>query len=398
MKRSPFSNARKRRQRLKNGPPRLSGHLRLERLDRRMLLSVLDFADSTVAEQVTDHSGTQQSPAQQLPFGDGLFSVGVEAELADSTELDAYSTVLDQSGELRVAFEAGDPTDQQFAALAAGPDDLAYFVSNSSLWRQNPTTEELPATLLASVGDLASAAGVTAGELVITDLVVMEAATQGQTGEIATDVLLVMADSGKVLKVDSENNITVEIEVTTEAGGSSASLSEIAIDADGTVYVADAVTSTVLKITASQDGGALDTIAVYTADTLLRTDLTNVTVLAQSTATEFMGNSLVVGSGDYAPQTGEEQVFFISQLGADAGGEGTVTRAAVNEDGSTVFTTFFDQGQDDLDPSALVIDTSAQGLFGNLMYMGTFGPSMGNEQDATVYGIDSNGDKSDFVT
>jgi hypothetical protein len=124
---------------------------------------------------------------------------------------------------------------------------------------------------------------------------------------------------------------------------------------------------------------------------------TPTTVIAQ-TQGDFQVNSLVVGSGDYAQA--DYQAFYLTQLGSNFGGDGSITRVKISQadPNEVVFDQFFtpDPNQQSLNPSALVLDTT--GKFSGKMFMGTFGPSLGDEHDGQVYQVAPDGSISLFAT
>ncbi|MBN2131964.1 MAG: hypothetical protein JW741_20855, partial [Sedimentisphaerales bacterium] len=64
------------------------------------------------------------------------------------------------------------------------------------------------------------------------------------------------------------------------------------------------------------------------------------------------------------------------------------------------FTRLFEpnDSQQDLNPSALAIDDSPSALFGGLLFMGTFGPSLGDDFDGQIYAVSPQGQIAPFIT
>ncbi|MBN1844553.1 MAG: hypothetical protein JW810_02640, partial [Sedimentisphaerales bacterium] len=124
------------------------------------------------------------------------------------------------------------------------------------------------------------------------------------------------------------------------------------------------------------------------------------TILAE-TDDDFMVNSLVAGSGAYA--VSGKDAFYLGQLGPAFGGSGGITRILVNplDAEDVTFEDFFTPAAEDLNllnPSALALDISGDSPFGQFLYMGTFGPSLGDDFDGEVYVVDAGGQISPFVT
>ena len=279
-----------------------------------------------------------------------------------------------------------------------------------SLWRRDLGEGSATGELVASVVDLAAAVGVEAADLVVSGIAVLDSEEVLVSVAGKGELLVVGVDDGSVrVLIDSAAIIGVTGEVIAEVGA-------LAVDPAGVIYVADEVSGSILQISpvASIDGQEITYEAAYftTAEDIGAASEVNIkpwletgtvsmsgTALAQASAEAlFAPNSLVIGSGVYGQEG--EFVYYVTQLGSTGSGEGGITRIVANEDEPTeaTFESFFDEAGSGLtlDPSALVLDVG--GAFGNLMYMGTFGASMGDDFDGTVYSVDAEGNISEFVT
>lgn len=379
--------------------------LEVERLDNRLLLSVLDFAD-TIIDEIEPNDTSEN--AQVLPFGGDISGVGINGAVSDTGDIDIFSwSGLEGTNiELRMDITAGGG-DLDITAASIGPDNLAYFISNNSLWHQTTVGPNAAVSQLASAATLAAAAGVDAGELVVSDLATLPGG----------EVLVITPHDVSVLLVDTEGNATAVVtsaEIQAVTGEVTTAPLAISADGESNFYLAETIAGGVIKGVASGNG-AETTFALewYTTDTILgeaiqrdvleQIDEFRVTLPQTSLAETdgaFTANSLVIGSGAFGPTGEEGQVFYTTQLGANYDGDGSITRIVANEDdpSSAVFTQFFapGEGQEDLNPSALVLDT-AGGAFGGKMYMGTFGPSLGDDQDGEIYVVEADGQISKLV-
>ena len=189
-------------------------------------------------------------------------------------------------------------------------------------------------------------------------------------------------------------------------------MASIAVDPEGRIYLAEQVSGAVLVLD-RQPGGDSYEISIFTAgDTLsvtvqdeiteeLEDGITRMptTVMAQAEG-DFQVNALVLGEGGYGLDGFD--VYYLSQLGEEFDGDGSIIRIRIKRDdpNTVLIDKFFepDETQLELNPSALVFDESAGGVFGNKMYLGTFGASLGDDFDGSVYVVDENGVISSFVT
>jgi len=394
--------------------PKLPSGLQVEALENRLLLSVLDdFADEIIPEEEPN----DLSYGQEVTFdiANEIYAVGIEAVLSSGGDVDNYNFDLSAGGPLELFMEATGEGDQGFTSLAAGPDNRAYFTNSNNVWvawYQSAANGGVLYDLWAPRGVLADAANLSEEEVVVSDLAVTSAG----------EVLVTLSGSGDILSVDTGQDVSliVTTEEITALTGQTVDLVSIAVDGEGVIYVADDVSGAVVQLTEDIDETYNPTYYASNADIIsgLREEIldditshvsdTPLEVIAQAEeGTAFLPNSLVWGSGDYA--ISGYDVYYLTMLGAGYQGDGTVTRVLVNPDDpeDVIFGKFFDPEQsevtsdEDLDPltlnpSALVMDTS--GDFGNQLYMGTFGPSLGDDKDGRIFVVDEFGDLTEFVT
>jgi len=351
-----------------------------------------------VAEQ---ESNDTPETAQVLDFIDDILAIGVEGSLGSGQDVDIYRFFVETDGQIELKFTVGQVQDQAITALTAGTDHWVYFIANNSLWRKDTSQEStLPEFLLGSA-PLAGAAGIAVDAFAVHDLAVTN---DGM-------LLMTISGSGGILAVDLDNGFAVSLVLSTEditavTGVEDPNLVEIEVDGQGRIYAADQASRSVLQIAADYS-----TVQYYTAGTILaeaverdmtaeqKTGVTAIpaTIMAQ-TEDKFVVNSLVIGRGTYA--VSGQEVFYTTQLSASRGGSGGITKVIANADepDQAEFSLLFDPNDeyDTINPSALVLDTG--GTFGNLMYIGTFGPSLGNELDGTIYQVNSLGQISEFIT
>ena len=381
--------------------------------------SVLDFADQVVAElEQNDTPETAQNLADI--FSPDVLSVGVQAALDADTDVDVFRLTVADEDRLELRFEILETSDKTITALAAGPDNLAYFVAQNGLWVADPNQPDQAAVLLASRSDLAQALDLPADAAVLIADITLIGQPQPEQDQTPLSVALALAgeaDTGatNLLALDvATNNLSLLIsrqQILNATNRDDASLQSIAGDIDGRLYLADQTSASVLL--AQPDDQQLYALATYTtANTLqdalqtqLLTDLgTGVTpmpstVLAQA-EDPFTVNALVIGYADYAVP--DRDVFYLSQLGPDFDGTGGITQISISDaDPEDVeITDFFlpSEEQTDLNPSALALDTSPQGLFANKLFMGTFGPSLGDDFDGALYTVEPDATIANFVT
>jgi len=379
--------------------------------------SVLDFAEQIVPEQETNDS---QAQAQDLSsqFAGDTQAVGVEGGLSDSADVDFYRFTVGSGGEIDLKFEMLDEQDHSITALAAGVDGKIYFVADNDIWRKNTgdaAGENESAAILASAGALAEAVGldksapIEARNLAImpepngTTMVIL-----GGSAALGGGNLLAVESDGTVVWAVTADEIAVAADLLP---AQEPNLVAIAVDGDGLIYLAEQVSKTVLVVemlspstyTVSRYTESADLQEAIERDVLedLTTGFTQIprTVVAQ-TEGDFQVNALVYGDGDYA-QAGFD-VYYLSQLGSNFGGDGSITQVSISQEDANdvVFSQLFEpnENQEDINPSALALDVSGAGIFGNQMFMGTFGPSLGDDFDGRVFTVDLDGNISDFVT
>jgi len=226
------------------------------------------------------------------------------------------------------------------------------------------------------------------------------------------------AGGGNVLALDRNDELAVIVsweDITDSTGEAEVNLAAAAADEEGRIYVADRSSGSVLLIErAAGVEPAVYLVSVYTDAAVLREAMeTDVladlsrgittaprTEIAKTTGA-FIVNSLVKGSGDYAVFGFDS--YYLSQLSPVFGGSGGITRILVNplDADDVTFDAFFTpepNALDVLNPSALALDTSSEATFDNLLYMGTFGPSLGDDFDGQVFMVDEGGEITPFVT
>lgn len=369
-----------------------------ESLPRPVSLSVLDYADQVVAEQEANDT---PETAQVLDFVHDILAIGVEGSLGSGQDVDVYGFSVETDGQIELKFTVGQVQDQAITALAAGTEQVIYFIANNSLWRKDTSQGSTLPELLLDSAALAEAMGIAVDAFAVHDLAVTNDG----------NLLMTMSGSGGILAVDLENGLSASLIISTEditavTGVEDPNLVEIAVDGQGRIYVADQTSRSVLQIAADYS-----TVQYYTEGTDLaeaverdmtadqKTGITAIpaTIMAQ-TEENFVVNSLVIGRGAYA--VSGQEVFYATQLSSSRGGDGGITKVIANTDDpdEADFSLFFDPNDeyDTINPSALVLDT--EGTFGNKMYMGTFGPSLGDELDGTIYQVNSQGQISEFIT
>jgi cyclophilin family peptidyl-prolyl cis-trans isomerase len=174
------------------------------------------------------------------------------------------------------------------------------------------------------------------------------------------------------------------------------------------VLVADAVSGQVLQVTENFDEVDFFARSSHITETLREEMLDNgpislisgVTPLPRTpladTDEPFGANAIlsIEGSGLYPDG------FYISQLGTAFGGDGSVTRVEPNEvePAGARFIKLFDptDEEQDVNPSALAFDS--EGSFGGKLFVGTFGPSLGDDFDGQVFTLEPDGSLNNFVT
>ena len=370
--------------------------------------SILDSADIVVAEVEPNEPGEAQDLNEHFAQ---TKAVGVEGSLSDPNDEDSYRFSIGQEWSMELLFEIQAAEDKTITAVAAGVDSQVYFVSENSIWRQSLEEQNEQAELVVSSQSIAQ-------------LLELDPEMQVQVNAIAgipsldTQEILVITlggdesiGGGNVLALVPNDELTVMAtrgDITALTGELQVDLAAAAADEDRRFYIADRVSSSVLQIERESDEEPAEyLISVYTdADVLkeviesevfedLSREITTAprTVIAETTG-DFVVNSLVRGSGDYAVPG--YNTYYLSQLGPVFGGSGGITRIMVDQyDAADVtFDVFFapDAGElNSLNPSALALDTSDGEGFNNQLYLGTFGPSLGDDFDGQVYVVDEEG-------
>lgn len=399
--------------------PKSTSTLVVEPLESRLLLSIINFADQTE----TEIEPNNVTPGQELIFGPDTLALGLIGDLADADDVDTYNFTTDKTDQIDLMLEITEGGDQNLTALAVAQDNIAYSVANNSVWRID--TAQTPATIdiWVSLSDMAQAAGLTTDQVIITDLALTS----------QDHLLITLAGHGDIFSVDSNQNITTILttdEITAFTELDSADLECIAVDGNGEIYVADQQSGSVLQISPPGLPNGTYSITYYAPadqltqylqeeiidDILYGTTEAPRTVIAQpEDSFDFQPNSLVYASGSYA--TDGFDVYYATQLGQtvyDDGNtkdlsNGTITRIAINRNDpeDVTFTKFFDPQTSHVDshealvplrinPSALALDTN--GAFGGKLFMGSFGPGMGDDHDGKIFTVDENGDLTEFVT
>ena len=174
------------------------------------------------------------------------------------------------------------------------------------------------------------------------------------------------------------------------------------------VLVADGVSGQVLQITENFDQVDFFARSSHITETLREELLDNgpisllsgVTPLPRTpladTDEPFGANAILSIEGNGLYPDG----FYISQLGTAFGGDGSVTRVEPNEvePAGARFIKLFDptDEEQDVNPSALAFDS--EGSFGGKLFVGTFGPSLGDDFDGQVFTLEPDGSLNSFVT
>ncbi|MBN2375115.1 MAG: hypothetical protein JXD22_01845 [Sedimentisphaerales bacterium] len=379
--------------------------------------SVLDYAEVTVSEQETNDS---QAQAQDLSsqFAGDILAVGVEGSLSDSSDVDFYRFNVGAGGDIDLKFEMLDEQDHSITAIAAGIDGKIYFVADNDIWRKNTgdaAGENESAEFLVSAGALAEAVGLDENIPIDVRNLAIEPEPNGTAMVILGGAAAV--GGGNLLAVESDGTIVWAVTADEIADAAELltaqepNLVAVAVDGDGLIYLAEQVSKTVLIVEQLSPGEYA--VSRYTESAVLleaierdvledltagNTDLPR-TVVAQ-TEGDFQVNALVYGDGDFG-QAGFD-VYYLSQLGPNFNGDGGITQVSINQEDANdvVFSQLFEpnENQEDINPSALALDVSSAGIFGNQMFMGTFGPSLGDDFDGRVFTVDIDGNISDFVT
>ena len=291
--------------------------------------------------------------------------------------------------------------------LTVGPDNLAYYIANDTLWRWDPLSTS-DAVELADYSDLAGRLGISAEQIEPIDLAVTDDGA----------VWLSLAGRGELLLVSSGGTVSIavtESQLTAVTGESTAQPGSLAIDTAGTLYVAEEQSGDVLAVTESGSAYTLDT---YTAgagfDSVVREAVLaalesgavtpSTTTLAQTdgpfTPTALVG---IEGSGLYGDG------YYITQFSPSGSieGDGAVARIVPNENdpAAAVWQKLFDPDlaepnvvQDAFHPTALALAGAANAGFGEKLYMANFGASFGPDMDGRVFVVEPDGTLTEFVT
>ncbi|MBN2210984.1 MAG: hypothetical protein JW709_06270 [Sedimentisphaerales bacterium] len=280
----------------------------------------------------------------------------------------------------------------QRGLLTAGPDGQAYYIQNSALWRWDPDAESA-AVELADYDELAAALGISSGEVQVADLAV--------NSESA--VWLSLVGRGELLTVDDGGAVTIAVEsndIIAVTGETSAQPGAMVIDASDAVFVADAVSGNILRIT---EGAGGFNVTVYTAGSAIETLLRSI-VLAQ-TSGPFAPTALIKINDSSLYADG----YYITQFSNSGSidGDGAITRIVPNEShpDQAVWEKIFDPDLADPDiaqaafhPTALALAGEANVGFDGKLFMANFGASMGPDMDGKVFVVAADGTLTEFVT
>lgn len=376
--------------------------------------AVFDYAETILAE--TESNNTPQQAQDLVPsFAAGFHSLGLAAAVNTPADVDYYAFSAGQNARLDLKMELPEPLDQSLTALGvapAGRDGRLYFLAGNSVW-QAPAVAGGQPTLLAGADQIAAT-------LHLADPAALRiiglASLPDPNWPVAVSLAgPVDAGGGNVLLIAADGAVSLAAAADTLAAltGRDPNLGPLAADPDGRLYIIEQATAGVLLLTPQpgQDppyDAAWHTPAQVLAEAVQRDVLAEInqdrlqmprTVIAQTTG-PFQVNSLVAGAGLFA--TSDQNSYYLSQLGPDFGGDGGITRVRISraDPNLVVFDSFFtpDAAQTNLNPSALALDTSASGTFGNFLYLGTFGPSLGDDFDGSVFRVDDGGALHPFIT
>ena len=278
---------------------------------------------------------------------------------------------------------------------------LAYFIAYDSLYHQNPAGATDPAVKIADLTEIVEAA-----ELSITSPTVNQLSynAQGQiliTFDGTCDIIALETDA-------TASVIITQAQIQNWTGQTSPVIVSLDTDSNSAIYITEQTTQTVIKMTPTL-GGDSYVLSTYADqddfETVIKSELADSIVAGDaalpintisSTTGTFVANSLVKGSGDYG------NYYYVTQLSSGSGGDGSITRIAADPDDpeSAVYTQFFTPSgsQTTFNPAAIAIDTSTAGTFDNLMFLGTFGASMGDDLDGQLYTVATDGTITEFVT
>jgi hypothetical protein len=375
---------------------------------------ILNLAEIVVAEVEPNALGEIQDLDEQFAQ---TMAVGIEGGLSDPNDEDAYQFSLGQQWGMELLFEIQGAEDKAITAITSDRNSQIYFVSENSIWRYVPQGQSGTVELVVPSRTLAEFLGLDAEVLLQVD------AVAGVTDPNTEDVLLIAMGGdetkggGNVLALDSNEDLVViasREDIIALTGQTQVNF-RMAADEKGRIYLSDRVSGSVLQI--EREPGvepASYLVSVYTSAAVLQDaietdvfedlsrEITTVprTVISQTTGA-FVVNSLVLGSGDYVVPG--RDTYYLGQLSPLFGGSGGITRITVNQLNMADVTgeEFFTPEPNDLNalnPSALALDTSAGSTFGSLLYLGTFGPSLGDDFDGRVYVVDETGQISPYVT
>jgi len=374
--------------------------------------SILDSADIVVAEAELNEPGEAQDLNEHFAQ---TKAVGIEGSLRNPNDEDAYRFSIGPDWSMDLLFGIKATEDKTITAVAAGKDLHVYFVSGNSIWRRSLARQDVQAELIIS-------------SLTLAQFLDLEDVTQLQVNALAgmpdpdAEINIVVAlggdqspVGGNVLALDSDNELKMIIprdNIIALTGESAVDLTTVAADEEGRIYVGDQVSGSILRI--EQGSVPLPStymVSIYTDAEVLQEAVVPIilenlsqgltsarrTILAEATG-DFVVNSLVKGSGNYAVSGYDS--YYLGQLDTAFGGSGGITRITINQlDAQDVtFEEFYTPDRDALEllnPSALALDTTS--TFGRLMYMGTFGPSLGDDFDGEIYIVYDNGDIDLYV-
>ncbi len=375
--------------------------------------SILDLADIVVMEVEPNEPGEVQNLNEYFAQ---TKAVGIEGNLSNPDDEDVYGFSLGEEWSMDLLFEIQATEDKTISAVAVGADLQVYFVSANSIWRRSLDRQDEQAELVI-------------GSQTLAQFLELEDVRQLQVNAIAgmpdpdAGITIVVAlggeqspVSGNVVALDSDDELTMILpreNILALTGESAVDLTTVAADEEGRIYVADQVSGSVLLI--EQGSAPLPPtymVSIYTDAEVLQEAMVPIvlenlalgltsaprTILAEATG-DFVVNSLVMGSGFYAVSGYDS--YYLSQLDPDFGGTGGITRIRINplDANDVTVEEYFTPDPDDfeyLNPSALALDTTS--TFGRLLYVGTFGASLGDEFDGQIYVLEDDGDFYSYVT
>ena len=377
--------------------------------------SILDSADIVVAEVEPGEPGGVQNLNEYFAQ---TKAVGIEGSLSDTNDSDSYRFSVGKEWSMALLFEIQAAEDKTITTVAAGVDSHVYFVSENNIWRHSLEGQNESAEVVISSPSIAQRL-----ELDPQMQIHINTITGVPTPDAQEILIFALGGDasiggGSVMALDRNDELIIiatRDEITAVTGELQVNLAAAAADEEGRIYLTEQVSNSVLQIEREPlMAPPVYLVSVYTdADVLqeaveaelfedLAREISTMprTVIAETTGV-FMVNSLVLGSGNYAAPG--YHAYYLTQLGPAFGGSGVITRILVNQNDADeiIFDVFFapEGGEwESLNPSALALDTSTEEAFGRGLFMGTFGPSLGDDFDGKVFIVNSYGEITPFVT